>query len=705
MMDQTIQSTMPLPQDFAGWASFVLNGRAGTLSCSKDLTALLGVDTPPQTAAAMIACFHPSDRHRAERLLFSEGARVHPQEMELQVAHFGGAIRYLNIRTKHSDGDPEELHGLVVDVTATRVRATDERTDRVEPNINVGQYHYDIREKLSWWSGSLYRMFDVSAQPAMDPNGKMLESVHPSDRHILKELLERVATKVGPYEVSYRILRPDGSVRHILDRGEVEGPLDEKTGLSRAARGVLIDVTERQTGIEMATQAFDDLIEGALFGAYLVDADMRIVRISQGAQSAFQGVEDVIGRDLGEVMRQIWPEPFAADIVEKFYGALSTGTPYRAKFALEERRDVGAVESYDWSVQRIVMTNGRFGCLCHFCDLTDVDSTVDTLRDDASTLQMVLDNAVAFIGVLDRNGTLTEANEPALVAGGLERGDVIGKKFWHAPWWTHSAERVIELKKAIVRARKGDIVRYDAEVMMSGGRRMMIDFLLSPIRDADGEVENIVASGFDITERTETENQVRLLMGEINHRSKNVLTLVQSIARLTDRSSPEAFLDTFEGRLQALASSYDAIIKDKNKGARLADLARAQLAHLSDLTDGRIMLEGPDVDVTTEAAQGLSMAFHELATNAAKYGALSTEKGRIHITWARSHPDTEDETALEVSWRESGGPPVRTPARTGFGSTVLGPMAQSALNAQVDLRYDPAGLEWNARCGQECLAE
>lgn len=710
MTNPSAHSTVVSPQDFSGCATFSWNRNTDQLEGNGTLADILGISAPPQTRNAFAACFDAADRDNVERLLGAGGGVSHPQEMELEISRAGSFAKRLNIRTHYTEGDQGDislLHGLIIDVTRSRGREEDNRTDRHGPDFQIGHYHYDIGERLSWWSGSVYRLFGLPPQPIANPSVELREYIHPDDREIAVKLVEDASKTLGPYECSYRLVRKDGSILRILDRGETEGPIDPETGLARAARGVMIDVTGREStehSADLAEKAFEGLIDGAQFGVYLVDADFRIARISEGGQVAFANLGNVIGRDLGEVLHVMWPHTFAAEATAQFRNTLATGKPYRSNINLEERKDVGSIESYDWGVQRIMMPDGRFGCMCYFYNLTEMESAVDTLQDDADVLQMTIDNALAFIGVLDLTGRLTEVNKPALEAGGLRRSDVVGRKFWQAPWWNYSDKSIRKLKRSIAQARRGSVVRYDTDVRMRGNTIMSIDFMLSPIRASSGEVVSIVASGFDITERKKSENNVRLLMSEINHRSKNVLTLVQSIARLTQRSSPQGFMPAFEARLQALAWSYDLLIENPDRGASFAELARAQLAHVSDLSDGRVSLVGPDIEVTSEAAQGLSMAFHELATNAAKYGALSGDKGRVEIAWCVRTPQSDADKNLEVLWQEIGGPPVAPPERTGFGSTVLGPMAQSTLNAEVELNYDVTGVSWHARCASTCLA-
>jgi PAS domain S-box-containing protein len=200
----------------------------------------------------------------------------------------------------------------------------------------------------------------------------------------------------------------------------------------------------------------------------------------------------------------------------------------------------------------------------------------------------------------------------------------------------------------------------------------------------------------DITDRMSKEAQVSQLMREVNHRSKNLLAVVQAVARQTAAKSPKDFVSSFEQRLLALAKAQDLLIKGEWRHVSLEDLVRAELGHFAALIGRRIILKGPNLSVTPAAAQSLGMAVHELATNAAKYGALSNDVGAVTINWRLDAQGPEQR--LTIEWREVGGPTVTQPMSKGFGSTVIGPMVRSGLGAEVDVAFDPAGLRWRMAC-------
>jgi PAS domain S-box-containing protein len=219
-------------------------------------------------------------------------------------------------------------------------------------------------------------------------------------------------------------------------------------------------------------------------------------------------------------------------------------------------------------------------------------------------------------------------------------------------------------------------------------------------RHADGNRARTVGVVTDVTERKAAEGHVRLLMREINHRAKNLLTVVQAVARQTaGEVAPEVFAERFGQRIAGLAASHDLLARNEWKGVEVADLVRSQLAHFGNLVGTRVRLEGPSLRLRASAAQAVGMALHELATNAVKYGALSNLAGSVAITW-----DTITDagsSCFEMKWSEEGGPPPDPNPKFGFGHMVLVQMFEHALDATVRLDCGRAGVVWKFRAPTE----
>jgi PAS domain S-box-containing protein len=202
----------------------------------------------------------------------------------------------------------------------------------------------------------------------------------------------------------------------------------------------------------------------------------------------------------------------------------------------------------------------------------------------------------------------------------------------------------------------------------------------------------VVGTIADITDRKEREEKEHLLIREINHRAKNMLSVVHAIARQTATKNSEHFVERFSERIQALSANHDLLVRNEWNGVEIEDLVRAQLAPFVDLIGSRIAVLGPTLRLKAASAQAIGLVLHELATNAGKYGALSTDRGRVNVCWG-----IEGDT-LTMSWTERDGPPVSAPERRGFGTMVMEAMAEQSVDGSVDLDYAPSGLTWRLTC-------
>lgn len=212
-----------------------------------------------------------------------------------------------------------------------------------------------------------------------------------------------------------------------------------------------------------------------------------------------------------------------------------------------------------------------------------------------------------------------------------------------------------------------------------------VDFIYQPILSVDGVVSAVFVEGSDVTDRVLAERQQKLLLDELNHRVKNSLAIVQAIAHQTLRSSPEpeGFRTAFEARLLAMAKTHDLLTATSWRSASLRDVL---LAELGPYGSNHYRLEGPPVSLSPPEALAMGLVVHELATNAAKYGALSSPDGCVRVDWA------SEGGRLRLVWRENGGPPVSAPTRRGFGSRLIERSLAGALDGTTRLEFRPHGL-------------
>jgi two-component sensor histidine kinase len=201
----------------------------------------------------------------------------------------------------------------------------------------------------------------------------------------------------------------------------------------------------------------------------------------------------------------------------------------------------------------------------------------------------------------------------------------------------------------------------------------------------------ITGASRDVSDLVNADEAQKVLIDELNHRVKNTLATVQSLAMHTQRSTPEAFGERFDERLMALSRAHDLLTQRNWTGVGLRELLDVGLAPYASESKSPIAMAGPEVILAARTGLALGMVFHELATNAAKYGALSSETGRLHLDWFIGGDD--DVANLSLRWVESGGPTVTVPSRRGFGTRLIERSIMKDLGGKAELRFAPAGFE------------
>jgi PAS domain S-box-containing protein len=224
------------------------------------------------------------------------------------------------------------------------------------------------------------------------------------------------------------------------------------------------------------------------------------------------------------------------------------------------------------------------------------------------------------------------------------------------------------------------------------GRLIPVGISAAPIFDAGGDVVGVAAVHRDMTDRRHYEEHLAFTMRELSHRTKNMLAVVQGLTHMIARRSEniEEFETRLRGCIQALAVSHDLLVQHDWQGATLEELMAAELAPFGGLTTGRILASGPAVHLKPQAMQSLGLILHELATNATKHGALSGEAGAVGITWSRQEANGLA-NGVEIVWKETGGPPVTPPDRTGFGQAVFARIG-AALEGEIATEFASDGF-------------
>ena len=299
--------------------------------------------------------------------------------------------------------------------------------------------------------------------------------------------------------------------------------------------------------------------------------------------------------------------------------------------------------------------------------------------------------AMVFTDAKESSNPIIFANDAFLNLSGYDRDEVLGQSFNFLMARGAEPTALEQVEAAFGgRSESGSEIRYRRK----DGSVFWAALFISPVRDGSGAVVQHFASFVDLTKHKQEQVKSIVMIDELNHRVKNTLSTVQSIVwqALRKASDPEVIRDSIESRLFALSRSHDLLTRENWEGAGLLDLLKEAMEPFV-VAGGRaerIVIAGNNIRISPKAALALGIAFHELATNAVKYGAFSNEAGSIRIAW-KIEPTSEG-NRLVLHWHEKDGPPVTPPSRKGFGSQVIERGLALELDGTVHLDYRADGL-------------
>jgi PAS domain S-box-containing protein len=356
------------------------------------------------------------------------------------------------------------------------------------------------------------------------------------------------------------------------------------------------------------------------------------------------------------------------------------------------RRADGRAEWARWSMKPWRTADGRIGGALLFSEvITEQVEARRALAESEARFRATFENAAVGMAHLAPDLRCQRANKALCGILGYPVDEFVTKSLQEI---THRDD-LAALLAQFEHMRQGKIESYVLEkrYLRKDGTVVWGKLTVSSVRKHDGSIDYFVCVVQDISKRIHAEEQVHLLMREVNHRARNMLSLVQAIACQTAAGESEDFIQRFTERIRALAANQSLLVRNEWRGADVDDLAYAQLAPFADLVGSRIAVAGPKLHLTATAAQAVGLVLHELATNAGKYGALSTATGRVDVRWEMTDGDV-----FTMSWTERDGPPVLPPRRRGFGAVVIEAMAKHNLDGVVDLDYAASGVRWRLTC-------
>jgi PAS domain S-box-containing protein len=488
---------------------------------------------------------------------------------------------------------------------------------------------------------------------------------------------DRLVMESGVAQRLEEVFTTPGGAERIYQ--STKSPMHDADGRIIGLVGVTTDVTERRRAEEAVRHsearltAFMENSPGSLF---IKDAAGRYMVVNHAfLAGAGKPAEEVVGKTDAD----LFPPGMAAEFAAEDHAVRESGEPRRFEGTFEH-----AGRRRTFLSQKFPLPRGAVGCVG--TDITERKLAEAALRESEARFRDMADNAPVMVWVTDPTGYCTYLGRSWYEFTGQTPENGLGHGWLDA---THPDDREAAGAAFRVANERREAFRLEYRLRRKDGvYRWAID-AAAPAFGADGAFAGYIGSVIDITERKQAEESQLLLLEELNHRVKNTLAMVQSIAAQTLRFSeaPEGFPEAFQARLRALAQAHDLLTRSHWQEASLREVVDMTLdPHAG---EQRVRVDGPGVALTPAVAVSLHLAFHELATNAAKYGALSVGGGSVDLNWRVVDGPGP---ALRIEWHETGGPPVLPPSRRGFGSRLIERGLAHELDGEVGIDFDHTGV-------------
>ena len=445
--------------------------------------------------------------------------------------------------------------------------------------------------------------------------------------------------------------------------------------------------------LERAKERFEQALSRSNITVYTQDTDLRFTWIENPRLGL--RAEDLIGKRSSDFLREGTRDE-TLDLKER---ALATGLTLSDTVAVATQND-GTIY-LDMTVSPTVNREGEIdGILCTVVDVTEkrlfevrLAGMAAQIATASRRFELALENSGIAVFEQDTELRYTYVSNPP---PGTRAEDFLGRTDDEI-FSEEELRRFLPAKRRLLEAGGRETV--DAELLLGGIPRFFV-LTLEAVMGEDGGIVGLLVSALDLTERRQDERRMRLMMRELTHRSKNLLAVIQAMARKTAGLSQDldGFINDFSQRLRAMAAAHDLLVSQSWQGADLEALLRASLAQTIPPDAEALKLDGPALVLAPDTAQNLGLAFHELATNASKYGSLSADTGGLEVTWLQT------DGQVRIVWREHGGPPVAPPERHGFGRVLLERLVGATLNGTVTLAFQPDGLVCTIEFPTEGLA-
>ena len=580
-----------------------------------------------------------------------------------------------------------EARGIAADLAQqAALRETEERYRLAVRATSDAIWDWDLKSDRILWNEALHDAYGHRLEDVPPSGAWWLAQIHPDDRPRVDTGIHGIIDGAGDrWQDEYRFRRADGSYAYVLDRGYV---IRDSGGRATRMIGAMLDMSESKRA-EAALRESEERLRA------ITDSIDQMIWSTRpdGFHDYFnQRWYDFTGTPPGSTDGEGWNGLFHPEDQQRTWAtwrlSLETGTPYHIEYRLRHRSG-----QYRWVLGRAQPVRDAEGRIVRWygtcTDIQEIKEAQDELRRTTALIGLIGDSTPDMIYAKDRQSRVLYANRAAQQIIGRPLEEILGRSDLDWAEDAAQAQAIVANDRAVMDS--GETRDVDEAFTSPGGETRHYRSVKSPLRDSHGRIIGLVGITSDVTARRQAEDRERLLAREVDHRAKNLLAVVQSIVQLTRAEDIAAFTRSISGRIQSLARAHSLLAASRWEGADLKQLVTEELAPFAARGGGRVSIAGPAIRLKPEAAQALALVIHELATNAAKYGALSGEAGRVEIYWAMAPGSAEGR--LCIDWHERGGPEVQgAPTRRGFGSTVMQASVERQLKGKVRLDWEAQGL-------------
>ncbi len=523
----------------------------------------------------------------------------------------------------------------------------------------IGFCFFDLNRRYRMINAQLAEINGIAVEEHIGRTPREIIPALADEIDVLFDRVMRTGEAIPEYLISGETSKTPGVQRHWMASWY---PVKDTEGMILGVGVFANEVTEEreiQESLRSSHDTFRYLVESSPFGVYVVNSDFRLIQVSAGARKVFTNVHPLLNRDFSEVIRIVWTEPFATEVIALFRHTLSTGEPYKSPQMMENRNDIIESESYDWKIERIKLPDGNYGVVCHFYDLSERLMHEQELNTSEERLRLATSSMNGVVFDWDLKTNFVYRSEGLKKLSGYSPDDVL-----HNPQWWASLihlDDVAALKRHFQEDSPPEF-RQEYRFLHREGHYVSVVEQGSLIRDAEGKIQRVIGTTLDISEQKRAQAEISDLnrrlqraVAETHHRVKNnlqILSALISLQQADDRESvPASSLKRIDQHIHALSTLHDLltlqskVAADQDEVSLKSALERLVPVWQITATPRKIHLVTEDICVTLKQSGSFLMLVNELVSNAFKHG-----KGDVIVTLSSSIGSGEDvgSASLEI---------------------------------------------------------